>query len=73
LDSVALKVADGQSVLLSRILCTEGGQEVVYFGMRDSYNKLAKNISWQTYFGYITKGIKAGEHVASSPVSILVS
>ena len=56
-----LKVAERQAVLLSRIRSKEAGQEVVYVGLRDSYNKLVKPASWQTFFGYITKGIKAGE------------
>ena len=50
--------------MLSRIKSCEGGEETVYCGLREAYNKLVQPVSWQTFFGYITRGCKTGEYVS---------
>lgn len=66
---VELVLPEGHSILLSRVRSTEGGEERVYCGLREAYNKLVHPVSWQTFFGYVTKGSKAGE-VFPSTVSV---
>ena len=56
-----LLLPEGHPVLLSRIKSFEGGEETVYCGLREVYNKLVQPVSWQTFFGYVTKGCKTGE------------
>ena len=55
--------------MLSRVRSTEGGEERVYCGLREAYNKLVHPVSWQTFFGYVTKGSKAGEVISCTVVS----
>ena len=62
-----LLLPEGHCVLLSRIKSLEGGEETVYCGLREAYNKLVQPVSWQTFFGYVTRGCKTGEYV-SSPI-----
>lgn len=56
-----LKLPEGQPIVLSRIRSSEAGEETIYLGLRESFNKVVVNASWQTFFGYITKGCKSGE------------
>jgi hypothetical protein len=55
--------------LLSRIKSFEGGEETVFCGLREAFNKLVQPVSWQTFFGYITKGCKTGEYAPLQIVS----
>ena len=66
-DTVQLSLPEGHQVLLSRIKSLEGGEETVYCGLREAFNKLVQPVSWQTFFGYITRGCKTGEYV-STPI-----
>ena len=66
---VELILPKGHSILLSRVRSTEGGEETVYCGLREAYNKLVHPVSWQTFFGYVTKGLKTGEVFPSTVVS----